>query len=340
MKSKEKILESPRVKFRQPLQDVTPISTPFLVYVDITNACNFSCEFCPTGNPDLLKAVGRPLGHMDYGLFTQIIDEFREFDEKIKRIFLAKDGEPLLHKRLFDMIRYTKQAGISEIITTTTNGARLNEEVNFSLVDAGLDLLTISVEAVSNKQYQNITHTDFDYDTLVEHVAHLYQHRQGMKICTKIIDWNLSETEKEKFYRDFRPISDFTYIDFPRGWSNDSVKDFTLGTNPTGFVDLPNMDPKSVCPWALYSLAINLDGSVGICCVDWSYGTVVGNLKEETLLEIWNGKRMYEFRKMHLTHRRSENKACGDCYTINGLPDNIDAYAKIILEKLTSAQGE
>ena len=34
---------------RVALQEVIPLETPFLLYVDPSSACNFRCQFCPTG---------------------------------------------------------------------------------------------------------------------------------------------------------------------------------------------------------------------------------------------------------------------------------------------------
>ena len=63
-------------------------------------SCNFRCTFCPTGDYELLKSVSRPLGVMPYELFCKIIDDLKEFPEKLKSLRLYKDGEPFLNKNL------------------------------------------------------------------------------------------------------------------------------------------------------------------------------------------------------------------------------------------------
>ena len=48
-----------RCKNRQFLPDVVPLATPFVLFLEPTNICNFECAFCPTGNKELLRQVNR-----------------------------------------------------------------------------------------------------------------------------------------------------------------------------------------------------------------------------------------------------------------------------------------
>jgi MoaA/NifB/PqqE/SkfB family radical SAM enzyme len=63
-------------------------------------------------------------------------------------------------------------------------------------------------------------------------------------------------------------------------------------------------------------------------------------VNKESLVDIWRGRNLYEFRKMLLEGRRHENKACGDCYYLKIVPDNIDSHRRMILEKLDKQQHE
>lgn len=325
---------SARAAHREVLQDVIPIAAPYALVIDATNLCNFKCAFCPTSDRTLLKSVTRPAGNMPYELLCKIVDDCREFPTRIRRFDFGKDGEPTLHKRFPGMVRYAKQAGVVDQISCATNGALLTHELADQLVDAGIDLIKISVEAVTNEGYRKIAAVSFDYQQLVERVRYLFEHRKGTKVYAKIIDCGLRDAEKEKFFADFDPISDFITIDTVGGWSMSSAKDWTLGTNPKNYLDLPGFVRKEVCPYPFYTLAVNFDGRVSICCVDWSMSTLVGDLRTESLSALWNGERLFEFRRMHLTGERKLNPACADCFALNGLPDNIDPYAGEILAKL------
>ena len=55
---------APRIDLvnRTKLEEVIPLDTPFVVFVDPSDACNFKCKFCPTSDRDLMKEVGRQIG--------------------------------------------------------------------------------------------------------------------------------------------------------------------------------------------------------------------------------------------------------------------------------------
>ena len=92
----------PRINLegRTPLQNVIPLSTPFVVFVDPASACNFACPFCPTGHRDLIDETGRFQGVMKLPLFQKIIDDLSEFEKPIKVLRMYKDGEPFLNNKL------------------------------------------------------------------------------------------------------------------------------------------------------------------------------------------------------------------------------------------------
>lgn len=326
-----------RCKHRQALQEVIPLPAPYVVYIEPSNLCNFKCKFCPTGDKALLKQVGRPAGSMSLELYKKIINDLKEFDVKLRLLSLYKDGEPLVNRHFADMVQYAKEASVADRIWTKTNGALLCPELNEQIVSAGIDMICISVEGVTRDAYRSIADVDIDYEAFRDNLRDLYERRRNCEIYIKIADSGLSSEEIEKFYRDFEPFATKIAVEKLMGWSYSNVKDFTLGTNPTTYDGLP-LIPKEVCAYPFYVLVVNFNGTVSLCGNDWSHNTVVGDASRKSLKSIWEGDALFEFRKMMLEGRRKENKACGDCYYLQIVPDNIDAYSAEILEKLTLAR--
>ncbi|WP_432662630.1 radical SAM protein [Wukongibacter baidiensis] len=314
------------------LSEMLPLSTPLSIYIDPSNVCNFKCIFCPTGDKELLRSINRPEGIMDVKLLEKIIDDIKEFDEKVEKLIFYKDGEPLINKNLSRMIGYAFESDIAKSIELTTNGALLNRDRAIEIIESGLDKIRISVEHVNDAGYKYITKTNIKYDVIRKNVEVLYDERNRRKsklhIHSKIVDANLSDEDKEKFINDFSKISDTVFINDLMGWSYSEVKDFTLGDSREG-------GNRSICPIAFYSMSINFNGLVSVCCSDWSMGTIIGDLKKEKLKDIWNGKRMMEFRTNQLKGKRSIMGSCKNCDYMQILSNksNIDAYANIILEK-------
>lgn len=87
----------------KPLFELLPMAVPFSIWVEPTNKCNFRCISCPTGNKSFLEKTKRPSGFMDYDLYLNIIKDIEvlcsEYSEKLNRLHLYKDGEPMLHKK-------------------------------------------------------------------------------------------------------------------------------------------------------------------------------------------------------------------------------------------------
>jgi len=280
---------------------------------------------------------------MEYELFCKIIDDITGFNKKIKKINIYKDGEPFLNKDVCKMINYAKNKNIAESIETTSNGSLIDENTATDIINSGLDAIRISVEHINDKGYQDITRTFSNYETIKKNVSFLFKEKERrnscLKIQVKIIDVNLSKEEKETFLNDFSSISDSINIDTLMGWSSTEKKDFTLGADVNTGMDSQSNIKKDrlVCPEPFKTLSINFNGDVSICCVDWSMATTVGNVKNESLPDIWNGQRIRDFRKTHIEGQRNKLKACSNCQYIQGINElsDIDNYT----DKLKNIYG-
>lgn len=329
-----------RAKKRENLEEVVPLAGPLLVYVDPTNLCNFKCHYCPTGDKALLKQVGRPDGMMPLDLFEKIVHDIKQFPKKLRLLSMYKDGEPTLHKQLPEMIRIAQNGDIADRIWTKTNGSRLNPELNRKLVEAGLNMICVSISAVDAPTYKKIVGVAANYDRILENVRDLFEHRGSMELYVKIAESpQLTPQMIEKFFADFTSISNFVAVEKLMGWSYSNLKDWTLGTNPTTYDGLP-FTPKVACPLPFYVAAINWNGDVSMCANDWAMKTVIGNVSQESLTNIWNGERAFEFRRMHLEGRRKQNAACANCFYQKILPDNIDAHREVMLNNIIAARAQ
>lgn len=318
------------VRWAGALSKMLPLQAPQTVMVDICNVCNFKCTFCPTSDIDLLKSVGRPNGLMGFDLFKKIIDDLKAFGGQISVLDFHKDGEPLLNKDVAKYVAYAKQAKVAATVEITTNASKLTPALADALIDAGLDSMRVSVEHVSAEGYRELTQTYGNYDQIVQNVAYIYaekrRRKSKLKVLVKIIDTGLKPEEREKFYRDFRPISDVARIEGIMGWSFSEQKDFTLGLKPTVGMDgvTPLKPDRIVCPEPFKMMAINFNGNTSPCCDDWAHKLIVGNAQTQSVKDIWNGERLGDLRFKHLAGRRGELAACANCQYMLGVTDLFD----------------
>lgn len=320
---------------RTKLEEEIPLSTPLVVHIDTNNTCNFRCKFCTTGAHELLLKYNRPKGYMDFDLFKKIIDDLSQFDKKVKDLIFHKNGEPLLNTNIVRMIEYANEKNVADRKILVTNGSLLTPELARGIASSGIDYIQISIEAVSDEGYKKTSNVDVSYDKIVFSVAYLYAHKkEGTSLNVKIMDLGLSEEEKKKFFNDFESICDNANIEKPISYTQPDIIDTSLGIKKDITHDFYKSTYKDVCTLPFYTLNINFNGNVSACSFDWRHKLIMGNAKEESLLEIWNGEKYNSFRKLHLMKLRNTNEFCNGCEAVYNLIDNIDAYSEEILKRL------
>jgi MoaA/NifB/PqqE/SkfB family radical SAM enzyme len=327
----------PRINLddRTPLQDVIPLTTPFIIFVDPSSACNFQCAFCPTGDRDLIRKMGRYQGPMDFNLYKKIIDDLAIFPDKIKVLRLYKDGEPFLNKHLEDMVAYAKQSGQVPYIDTTTNGTLLKPGRMKRLIDAGLDKINISVNGMNAEQYKKFTRFDFDFTEFVTNVKWLYANKGKCEIVIKIPGDLITKAQHEEFYDTFGDYCDRIFIEnFAPCWPEFDVEKRLGVTFEKGIYQQP-ITPTDTCPYIFYSQSINADGTASACFLDWSRKLLIGDARKQSLYEIWHSDELNTLRITNLEGKRMQHPICSHCGQLTHcLPDNIDPYKEMLLQKL------
>ena len=161
------------------LKNALPLRTPYVIYIDPCDSCNFRCKFCPSGNLELMKKTkGRGHGPMDFEVYKGIIDSLQEFPDPVRVIRLYKEGEPLVNPRFADMVRYAKASSKVQRVDTTTNASLLTKERSLEIIDAGLDRINISVEGINSDQYRDFSGHKMDYRQFIDNIAFFYDHKK------------------------------------------------------------------------------------------------------------------------------------------------------------------
>jgi len=116
---------------------------PFTVTLDVTRRCNLRCIGCPAHSPDRkTRAPSDPtISDVDVELVSKLCREMQSAGAH-KLVFCGQ-GEPLLHPRLPELIRLAKASGFNTVLIT--NGTLLDEPAAEALVESGLDLLRVSL---------------------------------------------------------------------------------------------------------------------------------------------------------------------------------------------------
>lgn len=296
---------------RVKLSDVLPLRTPFTLYVDPSSACNFKCDFCYHSiDNHSLKAIHFKKTIMKMELYEQIIDSIAKFPDKLKMLSLFIKGEPLLNPKLPEMIAMAKKKNIAEKLYVTTNGSLFSPKLNRDLINAGLDEVLVSIEAIDSIEYKKITGIDINFDEIVSNIKSFYKNKGNCKFYIKIVTYTHNEDKVRKFHEIFEPLCDFAYVE-------EVVPVFDLVDYDNMQLDRTNLNkfnrPIDVCTRPFFNMCVHSDGDIGACLVDYVPEVLFGNVKTDSLYDVWNGKLFNDFRIMHLKKQRYEHFKCGHC---------------------------
>ncbi len=277
---------------------------PDRVYVESTNVCNLDCIMCPTG----LHIDTRPKGYMEWDLYTKIIDEIAPFAEAV---VLHSWGEPLLHKRILDMIDYAKERDLW--VETSTNATRLDEDTARKLIESGLDRIYLSMDGLTKETYEKVR-VKGNYEVVRGNIERFLdlKHELGSPIEADIQIVRLSETdaEVEDFVKQWKSsYADLINIKELDTWGGQIDEVSSLAVEES--TDDPNLNRKP-CPNLWYHAHIHWDGVLVSCSRDYDAVTPLGNVKNGGVLKTWHGARMRMMRRWH-TQGNFCATQCVDC---------------------------
>lgn len=321
------------------LGEVVPLEVPFSVQIDICSACNLRCNFCFHSDSEAVRKAGVHFGFMSFELFTKIIDDMKiawGTVSKIKKLRLFKIGEPLLNPNVCKMVKYAKEAEIAECIEITTNGLLLDDEMSMGLINAGLDILNISVNGISEKQYKDTCAVAINFEEYREKIKYFYEYKQSCKVFIKYSDIGYTEEEKESFYHLFEDICDEIFVETISGslWQDTNIENNIKNAHKGIYGQ--ELKPKAVCPFLFTTMVITDKGIVHLCCVDWKSEYILGDLNHESVADIWNGKKLRLYQRLHLEKKKDTIGICKNCESLMGsTTDDIDEYAEDIMERLS-----
>lgn len=282
-----------------------PGDFPKKVQIEVTNACNSRCVMCP------LKDMKRKVGYMDFELYKKIIDETSRY--KLRRLILHIMGEPLLHPKIFEMVAYAKKKNPKQEIEFSTNASLLNKEAGQKLIKSGLDIINLCIDAVSKEVYEKIR-SGLNYEKTMDNI------------------YNFLELVGKSFKK--KPLAKIQLIKLPENkpeWDG-FVNKWQKYAEGKSYVELniKEMDDwggylekekktkdkfylRVCCDAPFGSLDVFWNGDVSFCCIDYDAKLKVGNVKNQSLKEIWASPVMQRFRKRFIRNDYKGIPLCSIC---------------------------
>ena len=305
-------------------QPLTIKQLPIHIQLEPTTYCNLNCKACTRG---------KYLDHSEH----LTMEKFQTTLESIRplKVSLSGGGEPFLHPNLFEMIHLAKSIGAS--INTTTNCTLMTPEVCSQIIKSGLDLIKISIDgatretylksrrsdrfdqvfegvrnlSIAKKQYNSSTpFLRFNYVILKENYHEMAETVQlAVESGVDAIYFQPLELIGIEDRRDDL-VGKLTYHDLERELRRALEVSRRVPVNTNLRLLLRNLPlywkkylletrqyDRRICllPW--FSTYMTLDGNVHPCCSCSQPETVMGNIFETPIEQIWNGSKYQGFRQ-------------------------------------------
>ncbi len=288
---------------------------PMTVSIEPTTACNLRCPECPSG----LRAFSRPTGNLKSDFFRKTIDEL---SAHLTYLIFYFQGEPYINPDFLSMVRYANQQGIYTI--TSTNGHFLNDENARKTIESGLDRLIISVDGTTQEVYENYRKAG-KLENVLQGARNVVRWKRQLKSKTPhIIFQFLVVRPNEHQIPEIFQLAEEIGIDEVK-LKTAQVYDYENG-NPL----IPTIDKYARyrqqadgtfrvknellnhC-WKLWhACVITWDGLVVPCCFDKDAEHRLGDLKQTSFVDLWQGQAYQQFRRS-LLQGRDQIDICTNC---------------------------
>lgn len=248
------------------------------VNVELVNFCNKNCHICKQRqlerNNPIIKAN---MGEMEFNLVKKISEQLPSGIV----VQLHLNGEGLLYSQ------FGKAAGLfnRQITNLLTNSKLILEK--FGEIISHIDTLTIS-----------IVQDDPEWEEQYEILKYIATLKGNIKLPNIILRINGKV--------DFKKYEIFGFPIAKREIHNIDGK--------FDYIIKPIISEIGICLDMISHLVITKDGKIYPCPnISYNESGLLGNIKDNTLVEIWNGKRRKEWIKYHIQGRRDKVEFCKDC---------------------------
>ncbi len=274
------------------------------IQIQTVSGCNARCIFCPNGN----GSSKLPSGRMDWSLFKKIIDECVQ--NRVKRISPYLMNEPLIDICLGKKIKYiaeNRKKGLS--IKLNTNGGLLNDEMGRALASSGLDRLNISCHGISKQAYEE-SMKGLCLETTLKNIDNFLGlmkdgNSKKPRVTITMVKTKLTEKEIPGILNYWHQRGVSVHIRRLENRSNTEIAG--KGIEPGSWQRF------SYCKRLFTQAYILFNGDMLLCCVDYGYTTVLGNVSRQSIREIWNSEKALDIRRRFLSGN-TQGLLCHSCF--------------------------
>ncbi|MEE3330738.1 MAG: radical SAM protein [Myxococcota bacterium] len=324
-------------------------SNPTVIHLEPTTACNLGCKMCgrSTHWTDLVKNSA----HMRRETFLSL----EPFLRTARVAVLHGWGEPLLHPDFLWMVETCKNAGC--MVTFHSNGLLIDEEMAGSLIDAGVDHITISIDGATPETYREVRGAELDvlignlrgiqrikaergarYPRITFKSVLMQRNLEELDALVEIAsECSVEEIELENLIV-YHPALAGQLLFDEKEQVRTAVDAATEVAESKGirlyYGGIEEKDGVPACPFR--NFVVTCDGTVGPC---GAQRFATGNIHDTPLRDIWNSEELVAMREGYARHDLPTT--CERCPgRTNNQQDHLDPELGYLKETLEVRQWE
>tara|TARA_A100001011_G_scaffold289046_1_gene300167 strand:- start:1842 stop:2798 length:957 start_codon:yes stop_codon:yes gene_type:complete len=287
--------------------------------MELFGGCNYKCVMCPQGTVQGREKEFKKA--LTWRNFCKIVDD--AISHGVEVISLHGGGEPTLHKRFIDCIKYIKDRDIK--CTTLSNGYTLDDRLIAQIAESGIDVFKISVIGYDAETYRASMQKDA-FNQVRESVKRLVE--ATSKTNTRIESQHLILDSNNKAFEVKSLITNwvnYTGIDaeiwLMHNWSGVYSGPYTRRKENRRGCGRPFRPMLQVRAGGLN----NQQGAVVACCMVLGNdkSATLGHLDNQTIAEVLNGAKYQELRNAHREERFDDIPYCKDCDQLWHVPESL-----------------
>lgn len=276
------------------------VARPRFIQLETVTACPAKCPFCPQ------HEIRRDPPRMPDDTWRRIVDQTRGWGVTY-RPFLT--NEPLVDRRQVEITRFIKANDSTARVEYNTNGLLLTERLGRALLEAGVDIMRFSIDGFSPQTY-GPSRVGLDYEQVKANTTRFLEiwDREGYRDRTftevRMIEVPENRHEVPAYRQYWGPRCTEVVVTqlYQWPWTGQRREDVV---------------PKP-CLKVLDEMFFYTDGKATLCCWDVHGRAIVGDVREQSVQEIWDGWVARQLRSLLDDGRRDLITLCSRCNAYAG----------------------
>lgn len=273
---------------------------PNRVLLEMTSRCNMNCRMCPRHN------LTRPLFDFDKNLYLKAVDELDQHG--IEGIWLFHLGEPILHPDWKEIVDYVGKKKNIEMVWFSTNGVAFDEDCIDFILNSNITFLNYSLHGTNAETFGYVSPPQF-YKDVRGHIDLLLKKKEelgkGPVLHIQMIDQEGTRGNINEFLETFYPTGEIV-----------SINTLEYANLPNNQYGLKRERPPVVKKCSRISRGdcfIVSNGDIQPCDATYNSEILLGNVKEESVYDIWNSETRKEMLDLNNRGEMYKIEHCRKC---------------------------